>query len=78
MKSRTGSPNRHSKAASKKNLRLRETREVRAKATRSNFATPLVIVTSLNGIGVSPLRMMIQAPHCAKPPFSASYLSIAW
>ena len=66
MNSRTGSPNHHSRAASRKNLRLRETSEARAKASRSNCATPLAIVTSLKGIGVSPFRMMIQAPHCAK------------
>ena len=47
-------------------------------ASRLNSATPLAIVTSLNGIGVNPFRMMIQAPHCANPAFRASYLSIAW
>ncbi len=47
------------------------------KLTRSNCAAPLAIVTSLKGIGVSPLMMMIHTPHSAKAALKARYLSIA-
>jgi hypothetical protein len=54
-----------SKAAIRKKRAPRVARAVARNSGKLKAAKPLMIVTSLNGIGVRPFTRMIAAPHSA-------------
>lgn len=66
-KSESLTPNFTDKNDNKKNLEVLAIIEAKIKVATFTLENPLVIVTSLYGIGVNPFNAIIQKPYLLKP-----------